>query len=105
MEAGDDAGMADDETYLARYNAEFRRLVEAARGREVGEVEGLVRDFARGQGSRLRAVDVALMARFLSDERWLWKHPVAAVALAWEHRASRAPHRSLLWLARPRFSG
>lgn len=102
MAAGDDAEHAE---YLAWYNAEFRRLFEGARGKDVGEVERLVRDFANGQGTRMQAVDVALMARFVSDKRWALKHPIAAVALAWKYRASRAPHRSLLWLARPRISG
>lgn len=97
--------MPEHDEYLARYNAEFRRLFEAAHGKDMGEVERLVRDFASGQGTRLRPVDVALMARFVSDKRWAWKHPIAAVALAWKHRASRAPHRSLLWLARPRIIG
>lgn len=105
MAGGDDAEMAEHDEYLARYNEEFRRLVESAHGIDLGEVEDLVRDFASGQGTRLREVDVALMARFVSDKRWVWKHPVAAVALAWKHRASRAPHRSLLLLARPRITG
>lgn len=102
MAVGDDAEHAE---YLARYNTELHRLFEAAHGKDMGEVEVLVRDFAHGQGTRMQAVDVALMARFVSDKRWAWKHPIAAVTLAWKHRASRAPHRSLLWLARPRISG
>lgn len=70
-----------------------------------GEVERLVRHFAGRHGTRVRPVDVALLARFLSDKRWLWKHPIAAIALAWRHRAASATHRTLLSLARPRITG
>ena len=105
MAVGDDAEMADHDEYLARYNAELVRLFESALGKDLAEVAHLVRNFANGQGTRLREVDVALMARFVSDKRWVWKHPIAGVALAWKHRSSRAPLRSLLWLARPRITG
>ena len=102
MESDDDGVMAEA---IARYHVDFARLFQDAKGRDVGEVERLIRDFASAHRNRMQAVDVAIMARVLSDKRWLRKHPMAAVALAWKHRASRAPHRLLLMLARPRFAG
>jgi hypothetical protein len=95
----------DEDPAVSAYNADWARLRDAARGRDVVEVEGLVRQWAGGYASFLEDVDVALMARVLSDARWSRKHPLAAIALAWRHRRARPVHRSLMWLWRPRFAG
>jgi hypothetical protein len=94
---GDDA--------IAAYNAEYARLRDAAHGRDVVEVEHLLRDWARTYKPHLREIDLVFLARVMSDEHWVRKHPLSAIALAWRHRDSRRPHRSLLWLWKPRFSG
>ena len=99
---GEEDEMAD---YNAQYASDFKALCDAARGRDVVEVERLLRDFASTYQPRLREMDLALTARALSDAHWARRHPVSAIALAWRHRDSRPVHRSLLWLWRPRFAG
>lgn len=47
----------------------------------------------------------ALTARVLSDHRWGYRHPLAALALAWRYRSVQSPLRTLNWLRRPRFAG
>lgn len=46
-----------------------------------------------------------LMARIVSDPRWLLRHPVDSVRLAWRFRATRPPLGTLRWFIRPRFAG
>jgi hypothetical protein len=96
---------ADLEEEIAKWHVDFERLVDSARGRGFGEVELLIRDWAATYAPLLPSVDIALMARVLTDRHWARKHPVAATALAWKHRDSRSPRRSLRWLWKPRFSG
>lgn len=95
----------DEAVAIAAYNADWARLHDAARGRDVLEVEVLIRRWAGTHAPFMEDVDVVLLARVMSDARWARKHPVSAVALAWRHRRSRPIHRSLLWLWRPRFAG
>jgi hypothetical protein len=95
----------DEDPAVASYNADWAALRDAARGRDVVEVEGLVRHWAGAYAAHLEDVDVALTARVLSDPHWSRKHPLAALALAWRHRRSRPVRRTLRWLWRPRFAG
>jgi hypothetical protein len=90
---------------VAAYNADWTRLCDAARGRDVQEVEGLVREWASERAPHLEEVDLQSLARVMSDARWARKHPLSAFALAWRHRRSRPVHRSLRRLWRPRFAG
>ena len=99
---GEEEAMAQ---YIAQYASDFRALLDAARGRDVLEVEHLLRDFASIYQPHVREVDLAFTARVMSDAHWARKHPLSAIALAWRHRDSRPVHRSLLWLWRPRFAG
>ena len=99
---GEDDEMAG---YLAQYTSDFKSLCDSARGRDVVEVEHLLRDFADNYQPHMRAIDLAFLARVLSDPHWARKHPLSAVALAWRHRGSRPMRRSLLWLWKPRFAG
>ena len=95
----------DEEATVAQYNAAWARLRTATRGSDVLEAERLIRRWADERGLRLAEVDVVLMARVMSDVHWARNHPLSALALVWKHRRSRPPHRSLLWLWRPRFAG
>ena len=95
----------DEDAAEAHFNAEWNRLCTATRAEDVLSAERLVREWADARGVRLAEVDVVLMARVMSDAHWARKHPLSAILLAWKHRRSRPPHRSLLWLWRPRFAG
>lgn len=46
-----------------------------------------------------------MTARVLSDPRWLYRHPVDSLRLAWTYRAVRRPWQTIIWLRRPRFAG
>lgn len=48
---------------------------------------------------------VETTARFLVDPRWLYRHPLDSVRLAWRFRAVRSPMRTIAALRRPRFAG
>lgn len=45
------------------------------------------------------------LARFLSDPRWLYRHPVDSVRLAWRYRTVRNPLRTLAQIRSPRLAG
>lgn len=47
----------------------------------------------------------AVLARFISDPRWLYRHPLDSLKLAWRYRAVTNPLRTLAQLRRPRFAG
>ena len=102
MDNDEDAAMTQ---HIAQYTADWERLWGAARGQDVVEVERLIRDWAETHAPWVDEVDVVFMARVMSNAHWFRKHSLSAVALAWKHRRSRPPHRSLLWLWRPRFAG
>lgn len=46
-----------------------------------------------------------MLARLLSNHRWLYRHPVDSVRVAWRFRSVQKPRRTLAWLRRPRFAG
>ena len=96
--------MSDDGAGDA-YNAEWARLWQEARGRDVAEAERLVREWAARCAPYAEEWDLQLLACVMSDPRWAQHHPVAALAMAWRHRRSRPVHRSLRLLWRPRFAG
>lgn len=96
---------SDGDAAIAQYNADWERLRAAAHGEDVPKVERLVRDWACAHASWLEQVDVDCLARVMSDVRWVRKHPLSALALAWSHRRARPPHRTLLWLLKPRIAG
>jgi len=100
----DDADAAMEE-HIAQHLAAYKALHNAARGRDVVEAERLVRDFASIHQPHAREVDLALLARVMSDPRWARKHLLSAIALAWRHRHAQPVGRSLRWLWRPRFAG
>lgn len=47
----------------------------------------------------------AVLARFISDPRWLYRHPLDSIKLAWRYRAVTNPLRTLAQLRRPRLAG
>jgi hypothetical protein len=96
----------DEDAVIAQYNAEWNRLCVAARAEDVFGAELLVREWADAQWCRLAEVDVAFLARVMSDVSWARKHPLSALLLAWKHRRARPLRHSLPWLWRaPRFAG
>lgn len=46
-----------------------------------------------------------VVARFISDPRWVYRHPVDSLALAWRYRTVASPLRTLRGISRPRISG
>ena len=96
--------MGQDEA-MEHCNVEWARLRTSMRGLDVLEAEHVLGEWVRARGLRFEEIDVALMARVMSDGHWARKHPLSALALAWKHRGSRPLHRSLRWLWRPRFAG
>ncbi len=99
------ARMGGEDDAMSVYDADWARLRDAARGRDVLEAEALVRGWAGTHARYITDLDVALMARVMSDPRWSRRHPLSAIVLAWRHRGSRPVHRTLRQLWRPRFAG
>ncbi|WP_345529466.1 CPCC family cysteine-rich protein [Nocardioides endophyticus] len=81
-------------------------LWESSRGQPIHVVEDQLRNLDGIHNGGLHAeLHRALIARVLSDHRWGFKHPLAALALAWRYRSVQSPLRTLNWLRRPRFAG
>lgn len=78
----------------------WEQLWATGRGRPVADIEAELRSLGTLDERRC-----ALTARVMSDPRWLRHHPWQAVRLAWRHRRSQSPLRTLRWLHRPRFAG
>ncbi|MEV5002836.1 CPCC family cysteine-rich protein [Nocardioides sp. LML1-1-1.1] len=93
------------EEQAQRHDA-FEELFRSGRGRPVDAVAAELRalqshayDDPRTNWSR------QVLARFISDPRWIYRHPVDSLALAWRYRAVASPLRTLAQLNRPRVSG
>ena len=100
------AHMAAAQLDLERQAMVWGDLFSTARGQPVDVIEDQLRSLHADRSSHPRhELEVELVARVMSDHRWLYKHPVAALGLAWRHRRTQSPLRTLTWLRRPRFAG
>lgn len=88
-----------------RYDA-FEELFRSGRGRPVDAVAGELRAL-QGHAYDDPSAELGrqVVARFISDPRWVFRHPVDSVALAWRYRAVASPLRTLRGISRPRISG
>ncbi len=85
----------------------WSELWHTARGQPVEVIEERLERIQHPvlKGHPQTELHIALTARVMSDRRWLYAHPRAAVELAWQHRHTQSPLRTLNWLRRPRFGG
>ncbi len=104
--------LRDQQAHVQRHSVEeahrqdaFEELFRSGRGRPVAEVveqlRGLVPSIDDPRSDWARQAT----ARFIIDPRWVYRHPVDSLALAWRFRAVVNPLRTLAQLGRPRFSG
>ncbi len=100
------AHMAAAQLDMERQATAWGELWSTGRGQPVDVIEDQLRSLDTDRSSHPRQeLEVALVARVMSDPRWLYKHPVAGLGLAWRHRKTQSPLRTLKWLRRPRFAG
>ena len=87
-------------------HAQWDDLFRSGRGQPVDVLVGRLRSLSPhpfdDPGSVLGR---ELLARFLSDHRWLYRHPVDSVRLAWRHRAVHNPLRTLAQIRSPGLAG
>lgn len=75
-------------------------------GQPVDLIADQLRSFEVHGGERPEsALGREMTARVISDPRWLYRHPVDSLRLAWRFRRTRRPWRTLHWLSRPRYAG
>ena len=103
------AEIREQQAHVARSRARtaaWPELWKSSRGQPIHAIEEQARDLDGVHGGGA-TVDLhrALMARVMSDHRWGYRHPLAALALAWRYRSVQSPLRTLNWLRRPRFAG
>lgn len=88
------------------HTAALLDLWKSSRGEPIQIIEDRLRDLEQlHEGGDRADLPRALMARVMSDPRWGYKHPLAALALAWRYRSVQSPLRTVSWLLRPRFAG
>ncbi|MCR1786472.1 hypothetical protein KVF89_28315 [Nocardioides carbamazepini] len=85
---------------------EWTDLFRSGRGQPVEVVLDRLRALAPHEyDDRRSELGCAVLARYISDPRWLYLHPLNAIGLAWRYRAVEHPLRTLGQLRRPRLSG
>lgn len=81
-------------------------LHRTARGQPVGVIVEQLRALGGHEYDHpLTELGRELTARVISNPRWLYRHPVDSLLLAWRYRALRRPWRTLAWMRRPRYVG
>jgi hypothetical protein len=100
------ASTAQRETEIDQQATALSDLWSTSSGRPVGLLEEQLKGFEfYDPGSDRGELSIRLTARIMSDQRWVYKHPLAALKIAWRYRRAQSPLRTLRWLCRPRFAG
>ncbi|HWJ10193.1 MAG TPA: hypothetical protein VNS46_12505, partial [Nocardioides sp.] len=94
-----------NEVARARKHEEWSDLFRYGRGQPVEVVVARLRALAEPYDDARSELGRQVTARFISNPRWLYRHPVDSLLLAWRCRAVRSPLRTLAQLRRPRFAG
>ena len=100
------ADRREHEAAMARHHQQLTELHRTAHGQPVAVIAERLRALEHhGQDDPGSELGRELTARVLSNRRWLTRHPVDSVWLAWRYRTVRRPWRTIAWLRRPRFAG
>lgn len=90
----------------SRAGAVWEDLLRSGRGQPVDVLAERLRSLSAHSFDDPHSVlGRELLARFLSDHRWLYRHPFDSMCLAWRYRAVRNPFRTLAQIRRPRLAG
>lgn len=103
--------LRSQQNFRAQHEADFelRRkawadLHRTARGQPIEVIAERLRS-TEGLGYEHRELGRELTARVISNPRWLYRHPLDSLHLAWRYRGVLHPWRTLRWLHAPRSIG
>lgn len=93
------------EVAQARSHEDWTDLFRSGRGQPVEDIVERLRALTGRYDDAHSELGRQVMARFISNHLWLYRHPVDSLLIAWRYRSARSPLRTLAQLRRPRFSG
>jgi hypothetical protein len=89
-----------------RKQQEWTDLFRSGRGQPVEVVRDRLRAlFERPYDDAHAELGWEVMARSISNHRWLYRHPLDSLMLAWRYRALQNPLRTIAQIRRPRVAG
>jgi hypothetical protein len=105
--------LRQQQAYREQSEAEFsaqheawRDLHRTGRDQPVDVITQRLRELTDREGEHPQQVlGREMTARVISNPKWLYRHPLDSLHLAWRFRKTRRPWRTLRWLSKPRYVG